>query len=312
MSNSPLVSFTKISPNRTSPRNHVIDTITIHCVVGQCTVETLGEVFAPTSRQASSNYGVGKDGRIGMYVEEKDRSWCTSNRDNDNRAITIEVASDTTHPYAVTDAAYEGLIKLLVDICQRNPSIGMLKWKADKSLIGQPDKQNMTVHRWFANKSCPGDYLYERHDEIAAEVNRRLGAVSKEDQEPESKPVESKKLYKVQVGAYNDKAIAEAKLEKVKAAGFTDAFIAVSETEDDEEVVEVEKPWEPEVGDIVMFNGNMHYASANATNGVACSAGQAKITRIYQPNKSKHPYHLVATGNRCPYGWVDSGSFTKI
>ena len=95
MSNSPLVSYTKISPNKSSPRNHKIDTVTIHCVVGQCSVETLGNVFAPTSRQASSNYGIGYDGRIGMYVEEKDRSWCSSNAANDNRAITIEVASDT-------------------------------------------------------------------------------------------------------------------------------------------------------------------------------------------------------------------------
>lgn len=173
MSNSSLVSYTKISPNKTSPRNHVIDTITIHCVVGQCTVESLGNVFAQKSRGASSNYGVGSDGRIGLYVDEKDRSWCSSNAANDNRAITIEVASDTTHPYAVTDAAYQGLIKLLVDICQRN-DIKELKWKADKSLIGQVDKQNMTVHRWFANKSCPGEYLYSRHGQIAAEVNARL------------------------------------------------------------------------------------------------------------------------------------------
>lgn len=187
MSNSPLVSYTKISPNKNSPRNHEIDTISIHCVVGQCSIESLGEIFAPTSRQASSNYGVGKDGRIGMYVEEKDRSWCTSSSSNDNRAITIEVASDTTHPYAVTAAAYEGLIKLLVDICQRNPGIKRLKWQGDKSFIGQVDKQNMTVHRWFANKACPGDYLYNRHGEIAAEVNRRLdaldGATNKEDED---------------------------------------------------------------------------------------------------------------------------------
>lgn len=174
MGNSPLVSYTKISPNKTSPRNRAIDTITIHCVVGQCSVETLGEVFAQSSRQASSNYGVGVDGRIGMYVEEKDRSWCSSNGDNDNRAITIEVASDTVHPYAVNAAAYKALIDLLVDICQRNPGIGILKWKGDKSLIGQPDKQNMTVHRWFANKACPGEWLYSRHAQIAAEVNARL------------------------------------------------------------------------------------------------------------------------------------------
>ena len=174
MSNSPLVNYTKISPNKSSPRNHKIDTVTIHCVVGQCSVETLGNVFAPTSRQASSNYGIGYDGRIGMYVEEEDRSWCSSNAANDNRAITIEVASDTKEPYAVNAKAYAALIDLLVDICKRN-GIKELKWKADKSLIGQPDKQNMTVHRWFANKSCPGTYLYERHAQIASEVNKRLG-----------------------------------------------------------------------------------------------------------------------------------------
>lgn len=174
MSNSPLVAYTKISPNKTSPRNHVIDTVTIHCVVGQVTAESLGAWFAKSSTQASSNYGVDKNGRIGMYVEEKDRSWCTSSGSNDHRAITIEVASDTKHPYAVTDAAYSGLIKLLVDICKRNPGIKKLRWKGDKSLIGQVAKQDMTVHRWFANKSCPGEYLYSRHDDIVKKVNALL------------------------------------------------------------------------------------------------------------------------------------------
>lgn len=173
MSNSSLVNYTKISPNRSSPRNHKIDTITIHCVVGQCSVETLGNIFSASSKQASSNYGIGPDGRIGMYVEEKDRSWCSSNSANDNRAVTIEVASDTSDPYKVTDAAYKSLIKLCADICKRN-GIEELKWKADKSLIGQVSKQNMTVHRWFANKSCPGDYLYDRHGDIAKKVNAIL------------------------------------------------------------------------------------------------------------------------------------------
>ena len=196
MSNSSLVSYTKISPNKTSPRNHEIDTITIHCVVGQCSVETIGNVFAPTSRQASSNYGIGPDGRIGMYVEEKDRSWCSSSGSNDNRAITIEVASDTTEPYAVTDAAYEALIKLCADICKRN-GIKKLLWKADKSLIGQVDKQNMTVHRWFANKSCPGEYLYSRHSDIANRVNAILGSSNEE------KPVSSEQMYRVRK-SWND------------------------------------------------------------------------------------------------------------
>lgn len=212
MGNSPLVSYTKISPNRTSPRNHEIDTITIHCVVGQLSVESLGDIFAPPSVQASSNYGIGSDGRIAMYVEECDRSWCSSNRENDHRAITIEVASDTTHPYRVNEKAYKALIDLCVDICSRN-GIKELKWKADKSLIGHVDMQNMTVHRWFANKDCPGDYLYNKHYEIAEEVNKRLK--------------KSSPLYKVQVGAFRNKSNAKSLLNQLKDNGF-DGFIVES------------------------------------------------------------------------------------
>ena len=178
MSNSPLVTYTRITKNRTSPRNHAIDTITIHCIVGQWTAKQGCDYFATTDRECSANYIVGKDGSIGLSVEEKDRSWCSSSGSNDHRAITIEVASDTSHPYAVTDAAFAALLDLVEDICRRN-GIKKLLWKADKSLIGKVDQQNMTVHRWFANKACPGDYLYNRHGEIAAEVNRRLsGGVS--------------------------------------------------------------------------------------------------------------------------------------
>ena len=174
MSNSPLVAYTKISPNRTSPRKHAIDTITIHCVVGQCAVETIGAVFAPSSRQASSNYGIGPDGRIGMYCEEKDRSWCTSSAANDHRAVTIEVASDTTHPYAVKPAAYNALIELVADICRRN-GIKKLVWSTDKSKrVNHQDGCNMTVHRDYAAKSCPGDYIYSRLGQIAKEVNQKL------------------------------------------------------------------------------------------------------------------------------------------
>lgn len=173
MSNSSLVSYVNISPNKTSPRNHIIDTISIHCAVGQLSVETLGNIFSPSTRAASSNYGIGSDGRIGMYCEEKDRSWCTYSASNDNRAITIEVASDSTPPYKINAKAYTSLINLLEDICRRN-NIKKLLWKADKSLIGQIDKQNMTVHRWFANKSCPGQYLYDMHTQIASDVNQRL------------------------------------------------------------------------------------------------------------------------------------------
>lgn len=221
MSNSKLVDYTKISPNKTSPRNHAIDTITIHCVVGQCSVETLGSIFAPTSRQASSNYGVGLDGRIGMYVEEKDRSWCSSNAANDNRAITIEVASDTTHPYAVNEKAYAALLDLVTDICRRN-GIKKLVWSTNKNeRVNHLNGCNMTVHRDYANKSCPGDYLYERHGAIAAEVNKRLEASTVEPETPSSG---ASALYKVQTGAFKQKANAQTLEKKLKAAGF-DTYI---------------------------------------------------------------------------------------
>ena len=182
MSNSNLVSYTRISPNRNSPRNHAIDRISIHCVVGQCTAERIGEIFAPSSREASSNYGIGLDGRIGMYVEEKDRSWCTSSRENDNRAVTIEVASDTVHPYAVKEAAFAALLDLCTDICKRNGKKRLLWFgDKDKTLAYTPkaDEMILTVHRWFANKACPGEYLYSRHSEIAAEVTKRLAEEEK-------------------------------------------------------------------------------------------------------------------------------------
>ena len=189
MSNSSLVTYTKISPNKNSPRNNKIDTISIHCVVGQLTAQQVLNLPSFTKYDydngCSCNYAVGTDGSIGLCVEEKDRSWCTSNSANDNRAITIEVASDTTHPYKVNDTAYKALINLLVDVCKRN-GIKQLLWKGDKNLIGNAAKQNMTVHRWFANKACPGDYLYNKHGEIAAEVNARLGAA---EPTPEPKPV---------------------------------------------------------------------------------------------------------------------------
>lgn len=177
--NSSLVSYTKLSPNHSGQRTHSIDRITPHCVVGQCSVETLGNIFYPTSRQASCQYGIGADGRVGMYVEEKNRSWCSSSNANDQRAITIECASDTTHPYAFKDVVYNKLIELCVDICKRNGK-NKLIWLGDKdkTLAYEPKSGEMvlTVHRWFANKSCPGDWMYARMGDLASKVTARLGS----------------------------------------------------------------------------------------------------------------------------------------
>ena len=181
--NSPLVAYTKLSPHHSGQRTHSIDRITPHCVVGQCSVETLGEIFYPVSRQASCQYGIGVDGRVGMYVEEKNRSWCSSSNANDQRAITIECASDTTHPYAFRDNVYNRLIELCVDICKRNGKNKLL-WLGDKdkTLAYEPKAGEMvlTVHRWFANKSCPGDWMYARMGDLANKVTAQLGGTTTE------------------------------------------------------------------------------------------------------------------------------------
>lgn len=179
--NSSLVSYTKLSPNHSGQRTHSIDRITPHCVVGQCSVETLGNIFLPTSRQASCNYGIGADGRVGMYVEEKNRSWCSSSSANDQRAVTIECASDTKEPYAFKDVVYQKLITLCVDICKRNGKKKLL-WLGDKdktlNYSPRSDEMVLTVHRWFANKSCPGDWLYSRLGDLASKVTAALGGSS--------------------------------------------------------------------------------------------------------------------------------------
>ena len=176
--NSKLVVYTKLSPNHSGKRTHKIDRISPHCVVGQCTAEGLGSWFARTSTQASSNYGIDKDGRVGMYVEEKNRSWCTSSNANDQRAVTIECASDTKDPYRMNDAVYKKLVKLCVDICKRNGKKKLL-WFGDKTktlnYTPKSDEMVITVHRWFANKSCPGNWLYSRLGKLAKEVTKQLG-----------------------------------------------------------------------------------------------------------------------------------------
>ena len=263
--NSSLVSYTKLSPNHSGQRTHAIDRITPHCVVGQCSVETLGNIFAPTSRQASCQYGIGVDGRVGMYVEEKNRSWCSSSNANDQRAVTIECASDTTAPYAFKDVVYNKLVELCVDICKRNGKSKLL-WLGDKDTTlnysPKSDEMVLTVHRWFANKSCPGDWLYNRLGNLATAVTERLTGGStdtgKEDTTPSTQTlyrvqtgafskrsnadtfaaklktegfatyiVQVDNLYKVQVGAFAQKANAENMMAKLKAAGY-DAFITTN------------------------------------------------------------------------------------
>ena len=203
--NSPLVAYTKLSPNHSGQRTHSIDRITPHCVVGQLSAESICGCFTSASKQASCNYGIGYDGKVSLCVEEKNRSWCSSSKANDQRAVTIECASDRKGPYAFNDKVYQSLIKLCADICKRNGKTKLL-WLGNKnkalSYQPKPDEMVLTVHRWFANKSCPGNWLYARMGDLAEKVNAQLGSSAP----PE--PTGKAELYRVR------KAWADSKTQK--------------------------------------------------------------------------------------------------
>lgn len=237
--NSPLVSFTQLSPNNSGRRNHSIDRITPHCYVGQVTVERMGKGWAKYNPEkgVSANYGIALDAQVGLYVEEKNRAWTSSSRDNDHRAVTIECASDSKHPYGFKGPVYEKLVDLCEDVCRRNGKTKLL-WFGNKTKTlnyePAPDEMVITVHRWFAAKACPGDWLYSRLPGLAAEVTKRLGnstEVKEEIKEPvKEEVVENNGIkYRVQTGAFVGKENAEALVEKLKAAGFDATIIEVKE-----------------------------------------------------------------------------------
>lgn len=224
--NSGLVDCTVLSPNHSGLRTHKIDRITPHCVVGQLSAENIGLCF-PKGRGASANYGVGYDGRQCLIVEEKNRSWCSSSEENDQRAITIEVASDKTAPYAFTEEAYAGLLELCIDICKRN-GLNKVLWLGTKeeSLAYEPKDGEcvLTVHRWFKNKSCPGDWMYARMPQLAADINARLSKDGGSVDVAIKAPNDGKTLYRVQCGACKNQYNAEAILAAIESRGI-DAFI---------------------------------------------------------------------------------------
>lgn len=338
MSNSGLVNCTVYSPNHSGKRTHVLDTLTPHCVVGQLSAETIGACF-PKGREASCNYGIGYDGRVCLIVDECNRSWCTSSNANDQRAITIECASDKTEPYAMKSAVYEKLIQLCADICKRNGKTKVLWLGSKEKTLAYTPKSNemvLTAHRWFANKSCPGDWLYSRYGDLANRINALLGTGAATTPEQPTTPAGSTTTLpavpftvKVIIDDLNYRS--EPSMNgKVKGQTGKGTFT----------IVEVKDGWGKlksgagwiylenpnyctvqavaasnvalKVGDIVNFKGTKHYTSADATTGPSCKPGKAKITRIYNLGKSKHPYHLVAVngGGSTVYGWVDAADIT--
>ena len=208
--NSSLVDYSKMSPCNSGHRTHDIDRITPHCVVGQCSVEALGDLFQNYERQTASNYGIGRDGRVGLYVNESDRSWCSSSNANDQRAITIECASAVDDPYAFYSIVYQKLVDLCVDICKRYGKKKLLWLKEkERTLAYEPkeDEMLLTVHRWFSpTKSCPGPWLFDRLGELADTVTAKLN--------------ENRTIYRVQIGSFSMKWRAESYAKKAAKKGF--------------------------------------------------------------------------------------------
>jgi len=326
MSNSPLVTYTKLSPNHSGKRTKPIDTITIHCVVGHCTVKTIGDIFASPSRRASSNYGVDDWNGVGLYVDEANRSWCTSSKANDQRAITIEVASDTTAPYAFTDAAYETLTKLVVDICKRN-GIKKLVWSTNKNdRVNHRNGCNLTVHRDYANKSCPGDWMYNRMGDFAKEINKRLGVTKPTQPTPSFTPY----IVKVNITDLNirtgpgtnyktngqtgkgvftivDEATGTGatKWGKLKSgAGWISLDFVDGGSAAPKERVMIK------LNDIVDFKGGNYYVSSTGGKYYIGKPGRARVTQIVKG--AKYPYHVIRTDNTTSvYGWVAADLVSK-
>lgn len=219
MSNSKLVNCTILSPNHSGKRTQKITRITPHCVVGQTSAERIGEIFKKRSKNASCNYGIGLDGRVCLVVDECNRSWCSSNRDNDQRAVTIECASDAKSPYKMNAQVYNKLIELCADICKRN-GFTKLIWIGDakKALNYKPKTGEciITVHRWFANKSCPGEWLYKRLPDVAKTVTDMLNPAPTLD-------------FTIQIGAYTSESNAKAMVTKARNKGFDGATYSLKD-----------------------------------------------------------------------------------
>ena len=342
MSNSPLVVYTKLSPNHSGKRTKKIDTITIHCMAGNCSVETCGNLFASSSRQASSNYGIGTDGRIALYVDEANRSWCTSSNANDQRAVTIEVANNGGAPdWPVSAKAYAALLDLVTDICKRN-GIKRLVWSTSKNdRVNHLNGCNMTVHRDYANKSCPGNYLYNRHGQIAAEVNKRLGITDaggstggqtsgnaetglkvgdvvdfKGTQHYTSAAAKDAKICKP--GKATITAVAAGKahpyhLKAISGGGSTVyGWVNAADISTGSTGGQTSGNAETglKVGDVVDFKGTQHYTSAAAKDAKICKPGKATITAVAAGKA--HPYHLkaISGGGSTVYGWVNAADIS--
>lgn len=307
MSNSPLVDYVAISPNSSNPRNNKIKKITIHHMAGNLSVETCGRVFNGTSRQASSNYGIGSDGRVGMYVEEKNRAWTSSSPSNDNQAVTIEVANDggANTNWHVSDKALAKLIDLCVDICKRN-GIASLNYTGDSS-------GNLTRHNMFANTTCPGPYLQSKFPYIASEVNKRLNASNNTtNNNPTPKPSEDNVYTVVKgdtlSGIASKYGTTYQKLAEYNGISNPNLIIVGQKIRIPNNTSSSSVPNTLNVGDRVKIIGKGNGASDGSSNTAGGIGWERQILKIH--NGKKYPYQVGnSTGTT---GFYQASALQKI
>lgn len=344
MSNSSLVTCTKLSPNCSKPRANKIERITPHCVVGQLDAMDVANMFADPAREASSNYIIGTKGDVCLCVDEANRSWCSSSRDNDNRAVTIECASDKTSPYAFNTTVYNKLIDLCVDICKRNGKTKLLfLGTKEKSLsyTVKPDELILTAHRWFANTDCPGDWMMNHMSDLAEKVTDilnpkpasnvmyrvQVGAYSIKDNAINQYNAVKKKgfdailvkvnnMYKVQVGAYSVKSNADAMLNKIKAAGFSAIIttevgtqVSVESTTKSETTQVVPLHIEQSIKSVQKFL-NTYYSASLDVDGKFGKLSKAALAKAFQIELNKLGAGIAVDGS---FGSASQKAFeTKV
>lgn len=311
-SNSSLVTQSRIITNHCNPRNQPITGITIHHNAGVATVKNLLQFEATTTRETSFNYCIG-DNDIGLCVEEKNRAWTSSNKENDYRCVTIEVINSATGgDWPISDKSMATLIKLCADICKRN-NIPKLYFDGTKN-------GTLTYHYMFKNTNCPGPYIKNHTQYICDEVNKLLGI---EDKEPEKPAVKTYEVVVSLKGYYTaaDAAAGKNAVRDINPGTYyiyneTSEAVNVTKTADvpgawinkslnkKEETKPVE-PTTPDtsnpIGKDVVINGRLYGTSAGANPGKTVSNLKTKVTR-YQKG-AKYPYNF--TGD---VGWAAESS----
>ena len=297
---SDLVDYICWSPNHSGERDYDVTRITPHYVAGNCSVETIGDIFADPARRASSNYGIGSDGRVGCYVDEDNRAWTSGSYDNDNRAITIECAN--LADASLTDACWRSLVALCADICRR---YGI----EDCTYTGDTDGV-LTMHQWFQDTDCPGPWLEQQFERLSREVNAALHPAP-----PKPRHIVPDfglgAVYRLFDGQRHMYTSSREEAQALSDDGWTDEGLGWRAPERGDKVRRLYNPWTGQhlltVDDaeaITLIDRGWHYEGVPLLSG-----GGVEVYRLLNDNSGDHVF-TTSTNERdglARIGWVNEG-----